>query len=53
MRWPRGRYNGQRIVGMEVKVRLDITSWHWCLPNRYGRCLGLGPLLVWVHASYD
>ena len=34
MKWPRGRYNGARIVGIDVRVRFDVTTWgHWCLPN--------------------
>lgn len=28
-RWPRGRYNGQRIVGFEVKLQLDVSQWLW------------------------
>jgi hypothetical protein len=28
-RWPRGRYNGRRIVGVEVKIILDLSSWRW------------------------
>ena len=52
MHWPVGRYNGQRIVGLEIRVKLDVTRWTWCLPTRYGRCLGLGPLMIWVQAAY-
>jgi hypothetical protein len=54
MKWPIGRYNGQRIVGVDVRMRLDVTSWTWCWPHfLYGRCLGLGPLRVWFHAAYE
>jgi hypothetical protein len=28
-RWPRGRYNGRRIVGVEVKIILDLSYWYW------------------------
>ena len=53
MKWPRGRYNGDRIVGVEIKIKIDVTTWgHWCLPNRWGKCLGLGPLWVWFSAAY-
>lgn len=31
MRWPRGKYNGARIVGFEVKVRCDVTDWRLSL----------------------
>ena len=51
MRWPRGKYNGQRIAGFEVKVRLDVFCWSFCLPTHY-RCLGLGPIKIWFSASY-
>ena len=52
MKWPRGRYNGQRIVGVDIHVIVDVCWWTWCLPNRWGRCLGMGPLRVWVSAAY-
>jgi hypothetical protein len=29
MRWPRGRYNGQRIVGVSFKISLDVMMWCW------------------------
>lgn len=29
MRWPRGRYNGQRIVGVWFKISLNVTHWIW------------------------
>jgi|DEB19_MinimDraft_3_1074340.scaffolds.fasta_scaffold95338_1 hypothetical protein len=29
IRWPRGRYNGWRITGIEFKFVLDVTSWEW------------------------
>ena len=29
MKWPRGRYNGKRIVGVRFAVRIDITDWAW------------------------
>lgn len=29
MKWPRGRYNGKRIVGFEFHVYLDVTMWYW------------------------
>ena len=55
MKWPVGKYNGRRIVGARIDVLLDITipPWDVCLPDRYGRCLGLGPLRIWFHAEYE
>jgi hypothetical protein len=29
LRWSRGRYNGRRIVGVEVKIILDLSCWYW------------------------
>lgn len=52
MTWPRGRYNGDRIVGVEVKIVFDVTVWWWCLPNRWGRCLAIGPLRIWIMTRY-
>ncbi len=53
MNWPRGKYNGDRIVGFELKVRFDIRCWRLTMPDRYGTCLGLGPLRIWLTAAYD
>lgn len=27
IRWPRGKYNGRRIVGFSVKFRVNLTMW--------------------------
>lgn len=54
MTWPRGRYNGQRIVGFEIKIRCDILEWGWQLPNlKYGVCGRLGPFRIWLSAAYS
>jgi hypothetical protein len=29
IRWPRGRYNGQRIVGISFKLAINVTDWNW------------------------
>ena len=28
-RWPRGKYNGQRIVGVTFEFKIDVTLWFW------------------------
>jgi hypothetical protein len=33
MKWPRGKYNGKRIVGIRFGVQIDITAWVW-MPHR-------------------
>lgn len=35
MSWPRGRYNGKRIVGLSVKLQIDVSHWNW------------KPIIVW------
>lgn len=27
--WPRGKYNGRRIVGASLKVRFNMAHWAW------------------------
>lgn len=29
IKWPRGKYNGQRIVGFEVMFRMRFDLWRW------------------------
>lgn len=54
MRWPRGRYNGRRIVGVEVKVRINLRWWSLDWPSpRLGMCGSLGPVHVWLNWEYD
>lgn len=54
MRWPRGRYNGQRIVGIEVSMKLNVTDWT-LVPRmpRYSHCLHWFCVRVWLCAVYD
>lgn len=30
--WPRGRYNGRRITGFTLRLRVDVSHWR-LLPN--------------------
>ena len=55
MKWPRDRYNGKRIVGVEFKVQLDVTEWRW-LPWVMWRHVGYIHWLwfhVWITWSYE
>ena len=45
MRWPKGRYNGRRIIGIEFKIAIDITDWRW-LPV-IGHHAGMFHWLFW------
>jgi hypothetical protein len=53
MKWPRGKYNGQRIGGFVVKFRFDLLWWGLRLPDRYGSCLSFGPIHIWFNAAYE
>jgi hypothetical protein len=53
MRWPRGRYNGRRIVGVEIKARIDITKWGLQWFDRYGTCARIGPARIWIGWEYE
>ena len=52
-RWPRGKYNRQRIVGVRLQVRVDVTDWGLRWFGRYGTCARLGPARIWVEAEYE
>lgn len=33
IRWPRGKFNGKRIVGFEIGFRFRIGMWNW-IPHK-------------------
>lgn len=43
MQWPRGRYNGRRIVGVRLHVRINLLMWRRLpkaeIRNLYGQYL--------------
>jgi hypothetical protein len=45
IRWPRGRFNGRRIVGLTGKVSIDLSWWNWrpCIAWNHGN-----PYLLWL-----
>ena len=54
VRWPRGKYNGEKITGITIKFCLDLLYWTrprcgWNYGNPY---LHLGPLHFWFGATY-
>jgi hypothetical protein len=54
MRWPRGRHNGQRIAGVNIKFRLNVFWWAW----HFEWCLGTimlhaGPCHLWVNLEFE
>lgn len=52
--WPRGKYNGARIVGARITVVFDLTYWTWSMGSvKYGSAMCIGPFRVWLSAEYD
>ena len=54
MKWPRGRYNGRRIVGIEFYIVIDVTDWRW-IPV-IGHHVGMFHWLFWrswTQAAYE
>jgi hypothetical protein len=54
MKWPRGRYNGQRIGGIRIVAELNLCWWTWYVA-RSGRSLmvHLGPIHLWIEPSWE
>lgn len=53
MKWPIGRYNGQKIVGFLVKFKLVVDFWSLCAGWNFGEpYLHIGPLHFWFGAEY-
>ena len=54
MRWPRGKYNGQRIVGIRVFFVINLRHWilsaSWNFGEPYIFC---GPFAIRVHCEYE
>ena len=54
MGWPRGKYNGLRIVGFRVIFVIDVTEWKLRLGSiSYGNCTAIGPFRFWLAAEYE
>lgn len=48
MRWPRGKYNGQRIEGFKVSFCLHLLNWFWKpeISSNWGE-----PYFIWLCIS--
>lgn len=53
MRWPRGRYNGQRIVGVDVKLVIDVLRWRFYGPSRFTKMFAVGPVRMYFYWKYE
>ena len=45
MKWPRGKYNGKRIMGAKVEFKVDLELWCW--RPRFGWNGGC-PYFMWL-----
>ncbi len=54
MQWPRGKYNGIRIVGVEIRIKLDLLAWWWELRYRLDALrIFVGPVHIWISLNYE
>lgn len=52
--WPRGRYNGKRIIGFRLVVSVHILRWHLQARLNWGEpFITLGPICVSVRWEYE
>jgi len=53
MKWPRGKYNGKRMVGVKILFRINLLHWQWRFRG-YGNdpILAVGPLLWNFETNY-
>lgn len=54
MKWPRGKFNGQRITGVTVRMEIDVLDWWWRLSCEFGTLrIFVGPVCFWIDANYE
>jgi len=53
-RWPRGRYNGKRIVGASIKFKFSVQYFEW-RPHwiEYAHCLRWMWFYFWIELEYE
>lgn len=55
LHWPLGRYNGQRIVGVGLRFKIDITDWTY-VPRinwQWAGCIHWLCVYTWVAWEYE
>lgn len=53
-KWPRGKYNGKRIVGFHLSITVDVLFWILSCKWNFGEpYLYLGPVCFRIKAEYD
>jgi len=52
--WPKGKYNGKRIVGIDIRLSIDILfwimRWSWNFGEPY---IFIGPVCIRLKANYE
>lgn len=52
MKWPRGRYNGMRILGISIKMKIDVTLWGFDIYWKHQKSIHIGCLHIWFGFYY-
>lgn len=53
MKWPTGKYNGERIAGAKLSVSVNVFRWIWFLPSKFNRAIGIGPIVIRYETEYE
>jgi len=53
IKWPRGKYNGRRISGVIIKLRIDVLHWQLLWGEINNRFWCLGPFGIWIETNYE
>jgi hypothetical protein len=53
MKWPCGKYNGKRIVGIRVSLEIDLSQWWFSASGNFGEpYLIVGPFTFRFYLVY-
>ncbi len=54
MKWPRGKYNGRRIVGVSMKIQIIVDYWgfgfQWNIGTKH---IHVGAVLIHFETVYS
>ena len=54
MKWPRGKYNGQRIVGFKIVTRFIINYWRFSVRMQFcNKMIHIGPVIIRFETVYE
>jgi hypothetical protein len=54
MKWPKGKYNGQKIIGVCIKTRVIVNYWGFKVQlNKYLKFIHIGPVLMNFEFEYE